>query len=133
MRLRPAGLLLSLASTSFVACSDATDIAPCSGDVTVSIVRFDPPKLSWEPDCGVDILTVEDAATLTMWMISSRGTHNSLTPPVTYGVVPDEALQEFEPQEFKHGNGYVVRVFRYHREADGTQLMLPAGKGNFRW
>src|SRR5215211_6849418 len=104
MRLHLAALVLPLASASIASCSDSTDIPPCSGDVTVSVVRFDPPKLSWEPDCGVEMLTVDDAANVTMWMIRSNGTHNSLTPPVTYGVVPDEAFEEFEPQEFKHGN-----------------------------
>jgi hypothetical protein len=116
-----------------VACGGAPDLAPCSGDVTVSVVRFDPPRLSWEPDCGLDILAVLDAADQPMWYIRTNTRRNSLASPVTYGVVPPGMVEEFTPREFQHGNGYVVRIYRYHREADGTELAPLAGQGNFRW
>jgi len=98
----------------------------------VSVVRLNPPKISWEPGCGVDILVVEDGAARTMWSIRSGRGENTLVPPITYGV-PGGAIEEFSPQQFQHGNGYVVRLYRLKRESDGTQLGLLAGQGNFRW
>ncbi len=126
-------LLFGLTLTMVAACSSTPGFEPCSGDVALSVVRLDPPQISWEPGCGVDFLRVDDAANRTMWSIRSAGGDNSLVPTVTYGVVPGGAIEDFTPREFQHGNGYVVRIWRLRREADGDIQSLEAGEVFFRW
>ncbi len=123
----------ALVLASVIGCSGPSEFDPCSGDVTVSVVRFDPPRLSWEPGCGLSSLDLVDAADRSMWQILADGGENILVPPITFGIVPKNATEQVEPTQFLHGNGYVVRVYRTHRQAHGGIQVFLAGEGNFRW
>jgi hypothetical protein len=125
-------VLLSVAAW-LGACSSPQDVAGCSGDVEVSIVRFDPPVISWTPDCGISTLAVDDAANRTMWSVLNPAGENAIVPPVTFGIVPDRATEEFPPVELTHGNFYIVRVYRVHRDRAGALQQLKAGEQNFPW
>ena len=125
-------VLLSVAAL-LGACSNAQDVAGCSGDVEISIVRFDPPVISWTPDCGISALAVDDAANRTMWSVLNPNAENKIVPPVTFGIVPGQATEEFPPGELLHGNFYIVRVYRLHRDRAGALQQLKAGEQNFPW
>jgi hypothetical protein len=133
MAWRSEGWVLLSVAALLGACSSPSEVAGCSGDVELSIVRFDPPVISWTPDCGVSTLVVDDAGNQTMWSILSPGGANAIVPPVTFGIVPDEATEEFSPGELKHGNFYIVRVYRLHRDRAGALQLLEAGEQNFPW
>jgi hypothetical protein len=125
-------VLLSVAAW-LGACSSSQDVAGCSGDVEISVVRFDPPVISWTPDCGVSALAVDDAADRSMWSIVNLAGENAIVPPVTFGIVPDRATEEMPRVELQHGNFYIVRVYRVHRDRAGALQQLRAGEQNFPW
>ncbi len=125
-------LLLPLLAAAVSACSDPPGVEGCLGDVDISVVRFDPPEFSWTPGCAVVSVQVDDAADRSMWIIRAHVNENELTPPITYGVVPRNAVEEFSPQPFLHGNFYIVRVFRLHRVGEEVQYLF-AGQQNFPW
>ena len=127
-----AGPFLVLGLTLGSGCGGPSDIEPCSGDVAVSIVRFDPPQFSWEPGCALSSLVVLDAADQPFWLVGDNG-DNRIEPPVIYGVVPDGASEEVPPRAFQHGNSYIVRVFRVRRDRSGELQHFQAGEQNFPW
>lgn len=127
------GLLLPLLVNALLGCSSPEEVDGCFGDVDVSVIRSNPPSLSWEPGCGISNLAVIDAANETMWLIHAHLGENTIVPPVRFGVVPDGALEEIPSRQLQHGNSYIVRVFRLRRDARGEFQLVKAGEKNFPW
>lgn len=114
-------------------CATPHDVAGCSGDVEISVIRYNPPVISWVPNCGISTLVVADAANQPVWSVHGGIGRNGLVPPVTFGVVPSGATEEIPPGELQHGNFYIVRVFRLVRDRSGELQLVSAGENNFPW
>ena len=125
-------LLAILLAGALTSCSDPA-AAGCSGDVDVSVVRYDPPVFSWAPECGVSNLAVGDPAERSLWHIHGGVGENTIEPPVTFGIVPKGAGESVPPGELQHGNLYIVRVFRLHQEPSGEYTLIQTGEQNFPW
>ena len=115
----PAGLIL------VAACGDEpiTDVdLSCSddtGSVTVTVSGpASTPQLDWSPPCPVALLLVERGASDT-WSIATDETTwddpaaaNLITPPITYGVAPASAADEYGPDPLVIGQPHEAILWR---------------------
>ena len=112
-------------------CSEPPDLGPCSGSVELTATGGSSPTFNWTP-CGVNLLTVYDAAGASMWTVHAPDTLNTLFPPVTYGRRPAGAMEDSAAIPLRSGFGYTVRVFRVAHDLHGL-TSVQAGETNFRY
>ncbi len=128
---RQAAGLAVLMVFSGLACSDPTDVDPCSGSVELTVIERPIPEFRWGP-CAVNSLVVFDGAAQPIWNVHAPSTANTMGPPIHYAQVPEGAVEDDPAQPLLSGYGYVVRVFRTERDGERV-LFLESGEANFRW
>ena len=102
------------------------DLAPCTGDVTVSVSAGTTPTFSWSPACRAYGLIVEEGAS-DRWLLVATGSAG-IAPGVRYGTVPAGASQRGEPAvPLVAGRAYDVTVFRGTTDDNAR----PAGSRDF--
>ncbi len=79
---RQAAGLAVLMVYSGLACSDPTDVDPCSGTVDLTVIEGTTPEFRWGP-CAVNSLVVFDAAAQPIWNVHAPNTANTMAPPFT--------------------------------------------------
>jgi hypothetical protein len=82
---------------------------PCTGDVTVSVSAGTTPTFTWEPECRVIALLVEQGAS-DMWFLEGMG--QGIASGVRYGTVPPNAVAEDPALPLVAGTTYEVILFR---------------------
>jgi hypothetical protein len=105
---------------------------PCLGDVALTVSSGATPAFNWAPACALGSLVVLDAAQSVYWNIQAPVGRNELRPSISYGRVPDGAVQEGPLIALEPGFGYVVRVFRLERDDENQITSVVAGESNFR-
>lgn len=99
-------------------------VTPCAddvGQVSVTVGAGLQPVIDWDPDCTVTFVLVEEDAS-DVWMVGTDlpGTTdigdpdlvNLISPPVTYGVVPDGVDEIRAPAPLQVGRTYEVVLWR---------------------
>ena len=119
----------------FVACSDDTTEpveSDCPTDVTISVSGDSLLEITWDPPCPVSKLMVELATGsfpgnvyALEWFI--RADENPITQPVTFGVVPEGAVELRPARYFDGSSAYHVRLI--HDALEGDQLVGHWGAG----
>lgn len=106
-----AALLLWLASCSGDSVTDPTaPLAPCAGNVSITVGTGTAPTATWSPACTVLGLIVEDSGGGDAWFV--WGNSQGIPPGVRYGSVPAGAVQDDSPEPLQAGRLYDVSVFR---------------------
>ena len=118
-------LLLATAALALPGCGDDDDpagpdgtLAPCTGDVTVSVSAGTTPTFTWTPACTVRALLVEEDAS-DRWFILATGTAG-IAPGVVYGTVPAGASQDEPALPLTAGVAHDVVLFRVLTTSTGT-------------
>ena len=103
------------------ACSGPPDVPECHGQIQMAAVPGTPPVFNWTPECMVAYLVVEDRGDGTgYWSVSSPPGEHIIQPPVTYGVVPEGAIQDHGPNPLEAGGAYRVIAFLVRRDQAGN-------------
>jgi hypothetical protein len=85
----------------------------CTGSVTLTVSTGPVPVFSWTPTCKAFFLLVEPVGSgEDQWGVITDST-NGLTPPVTYGIVPEGAHQTTAAAPLTPGIPYDVYVWRW--------------------
>ncbi len=116
------------------ACSDATGLSECHGDVQVVVTPGSAPVVSWTPACGLGFVAVMERGDQTQiyWNLHSAPVgSNSLASPVTYGVTPKGATEDPSTRPLVPGGAYLVRVFRITQRSDGSFDLILSGEQIF--
>jgi hypothetical protein len=105
---------------------------PCLGDVALTVSNGATPEFSWTPACALSALVVLDGSQSVYWNVQAPAGRNELRSSISYGRVPDGAVQEGPLIALEPGFGYVVRVFRLERDDENQITSILAGESNFR-
>ncbi|MDX1494068.1 MAG: hypothetical protein R3253_08425 [Longimicrobiales bacterium] len=112
-----------LLAFAFASCSDdpvalATPCSDDTGSVAVTVSDASPPVIRWDPDCSVAMLLIEEDAS-DQWLISTEEDlwdnaemANLISPPVTYGAVPDGVDASGPAATLVEGTTYEVILWR---------------------
>jgi hypothetical protein len=116
-----------------LACSDATDISECHGQVDVVVTPGPPPVYSWTPACRISYLVVVDRGDQSQgfWSVSSGVGKKDIAPPVTHGVVPAHATEDAGTRPLQPGGAYLVILFLVDEDQNGEFVVTRAGEQAF--
>jgi hypothetical protein len=118
-------LALFLVTTS---CGDdlGSGVAGCSDQVELSVGLGVVPTFTWSPECAIFALTVTpEMGQQNLWTIFSSNNSNSIDAPITYGVVPDGAVENGPATLLEAGVIHRVTVSALSggvQEVAGTQV-----------
>jgi hypothetical protein len=121
-------LALLLVTTS---CGDdlGSGVAGCSEPVALSVGLGVAPTFTWSPACAIFALTVTpETGQQNLWTIISSNNSNSIDPPVTYGVVPDGAVENGPAELLEEEVVYRVTLIALSggiEEVLGTEVFTP--------
>ena len=121
--------VLMVGLVAVISCKDPLAVSDCPDQVQLSVGDGTTPEIDWTPRCHlVGLLITSTYTGGTVWSIGGpqRGTcgddgqecywRNTLYPPIRYGVVPGDAVQNFppdqKPQALTVGWPYEVRIWR---------------------
>ena len=89
-----------------------------TASVTATVSSGATPTFNWEPRCAVAIVLVEEDAS-DQWGLSTDEeswtnptTGNRITPPITYGTIPQGTVQTQAPQPLVTGRTYELILWR---------------------
>ena len=120
-------LALFLFTTS---CGDdlGSGVAGCSEQVALSVSLGLAPTFTWSPECAIFALKVTPViGQQELWTIISNN-RNSIDPPITYGVVPDGAVENGPAALLEGEMEYRVTVIALSggmEEVVGTAVFTP--------
>ncbi len=115
------------------ACGDAStesDVEACTAEtsaVTATVASGQATVFDWEPGCAVAMVLVEADGGDT-WLVSTDDTTwdspdqaNGISPPVTYGVVPNGVSEGQAPEPLVSGATYELILWRILPEGSTAQ------------
>ena len=121
--------ILMVGLLAVMSCEDPLAVSDCPDQVQISVGAGTTPEIDWTPRCHlVGLLITSTYTGGTVWSIGGpqRGVcgddgqqcywRNTLYPPIRYGVVPQDAVQDFppdqKPQALRVGWPYELRLRR---------------------
>ena len=116
-----------------VACSGDLGLAPCTGEVAVSVSSGVTPTISWSPACGAMGMQVLSAAQggAAIWYIATSDGTNRMGSPVTYGRTPANATVLVAPQRLVVGQSYLAVILRADDPGAGQTSISGTGSVSF--
>jgi hypothetical protein len=96
--------------------SEAARCTPATANFQATVTSGPTVVIDWEPRCSISALTIRPGGWFdyadwrVMWGITTDG--NGITPPITYGNAPSNAVPETEAQELVPGGTYTVYLVR---------------------
>ena len=111
-------LMLGLALGALTRCTDsnAPNLSPCTGTVTVTATASLSPTLSWTPNCLIDHLVLEEplppsvGGVHSLWVISARTQGQGAASPLRYRSVPASMQELIAAEPLVMGHSYRIRV-----------------------
>jgi len=83
----------------------------CAGEVQITVTGDTIPTFSWQPECTVGRLIVEEGVE-ERWGTETTGA-NTYRSPIVYGVHPPNSVKEEIPQPLFLDTEYTVTVWRF--------------------
>ncbi len=114
---------------ALTSCSDSTDpesLPVCGVGVTLTVSSGTTPTFDWNPACRVGFLSVEEIGGSDLWSISGVNMTNAIAPGVTYGLVPEGAVQSDPPGPLSPGTTYQVAIIVVEPEGQDENFEIVA-------
>lgn len=115
--------------TTLTSCSDSTDprsLPVCQFVGIVTVSSGTTPTFDWNPACRIGLLTVEQITGSDGWSIFGVNMTNAIAPGVTYGLVPEGAVQNAPPEPLSPGTRYHVVILVLEPEGQDENFKLVA-------
>ena len=114
---------------ALTSCSDSTDpesLPVCGVGVTLTVSSGTTPTFDWNPACRVGFLSVEEIGGSDLWSIFGVNMTNAIAPGVTYGLVPEGAVQDAPPEPLSPGTTYQVAIVVVELEGQDENFEIVA-------
>ncbi len=114
---------------ALTSCSDSTDpgsLPVCGVGVTLTVSSGTTPTFDWNPACRVGFLNVEATGGSDRWGIMGVNMTNAIAPGVTYGLVPEGAVQAAPPEPLSPGTTYQVGIVVVEPEGQDENFEIVA-------
>ncbi len=126
---------------ALMSCSDSTDpesLPVCGVGVTLTVSSGTTPTFDWNPACRVGGLLVEESGGSDRWSIFGVNMTNAIAPGVTYGLVPEGAVQigplecgtgecrPTQPQPLSPGTTYQMGIAVFEPEGQDENFEIVA-------
>ena len=109
------------------ACTESQEptLGPCEPDsLAVTVTATPDAVFDWSPSCPMLWLWVQPLNDDVVWYLVSESLDNTISPPVSYGVVPIGARPSRPAPTLDTGSCYHVYVDRAVHKADGVYSSL---------
>ncbi len=110
-------------------CSDSTDpesLPVCGVGVTLTVSSGTTPTFDWNPACRVGFLIVEEIGGSDLWSIFGVNMTNAIAPGVTYGLVPEGAVQSVPALPLSPGTTYQMGIIVLEPEGQDENFEIVA-------
>ncbi len=114
---------------ALTSCSDSTDpesLPVCGVGVTLTVSSGTTPTFDWNPACRVGFLSVEEIGGSDLWSIFGVNMTNAIAPGVTYGLVPEGAVQSVPLGPLSPGTTYQVGIIVVEPEGQDENFEIVA-------
>ena len=114
---------------ALTSCSNSTDpesLPVCGVGVTLTVSSGTTPTFDWNPACRVGFLSVEEIGGSDLWSIFGVNMTNAIAPGVTYGLVPEGAVQAAPPEPLSPGTTYQVGIVVVEPEGQDENFEIVA-------
>ncbi len=114
---------------ALTSCSDSTDpgsLPVCGVGVTLTASSGTTPTFNWNPACRVGFLSVEEIGGSDLWSIVGVNMTNAIAPGVTYGLVPEGAVQGGPLEPLSLGTTYLVGIVVVEPEGQDENFEIVA-------
>ena len=135
MRIRIGAKILMAISTFLVlACSDDDSTGPtvlpeCEDIDSITVTAGAELTFAWAPNCRLMGWNIEPVGSgADQWLVLSEGA-NSISPPITYGVVPEGAREIHAAEALVPGVEYTLYLFKWI--GPGPQDGVPVASETF--
>lgn len=114
---------------ALTSCSDSIDpesLPVCGVGVTLTVSSGTTPTFDWNPSCRVGFLSVEETSGSDLWSIFGVNMTNAIAPGVTYGLVPEGAVQSVPPEPLSPGTTYQMAIIIFEPEGQDENFEIIA-------
>ncbi len=98
----------------------------CGLGVNLTVSSGTTPTFDWNPECRVGFLSVQETGDTDLWSIFAVNMTNAIAPGVTYGLVPEGAVQDGPLEPLSPGTTYFMGIVVFEPEGQDENFEIVA-------